>query len=90
MRRPIKDKFNQILTRIKLTPPNPSWNPNNARYADQEASMLDHHGHLVKPDGREMQVDNSALIFAHEVNSVLLLLSPAIESWSLATALNAL
>ena len=89
-RRPTQDKFNQILTRIKLTPPNPSWNPHNVRYADQEAHMLDHHGHLVKQDRRKMEVDNSASIFADEVNSVLLSLSPAIESWSLATALNAL
>ena len=90
-RRPTQDKFNQILTRIELTPPNPSWNPHDVRYADQETNMLDNHGHLVKRDHREMEVDNSASIFSQDVNSVLLLLlSPAIESWSLATALNAL
>ena len=73
-----------------MTPTTPSWNPHDVRYADQEANMLDHHGHLVKNDHREKEVDNSASIFAHKVNSVSLLLSPAIKTWSLATTLNAL
>ena len=73
-----------------MTSPTLSWNPHDVRYADQEANMLDHHGHLVKHDRRETEVDDSASNFAHKVNSVSLSLSPAIETWSLATALNAL
>ena len=72
-------------------PPTPTWNPHDVCYVHQEANMLDHKGHLIdNRDHCDMDIDNPASIFSHKVNSVLLPLSPAIEPWSLATALTTL